>query len=401
MPVDDFTGDWDLILVGAGLANGLIAWRLRSTRPELRILVLEQAATLGGNHTWSFHDSDVTAAQRAWLAPLVAHRWPGYAVQFPQLARAMEGGYNSIASADFARVIQAALGDCLHLDCAVTQVTPATVTLAGGRTLAASAVIDGRGVRASPAMALGYQTFLGQELRLAQPHGLTEPIIMDATVAQAGGYRFVYVLPFTPDTLLIEDTHYVDQGHIAPELLRANIAQYAAARGWQIAELLREERGSLPITLAGDFAMYWEALAGQPCSGLRAGLFHPTTGYSLPHAVRLAELVAAQPDLHAPALFAAIRAQAQRTWRRQGFFRLLNRMLFLAGRSNMRWRVMQRFYRLPAPLIARFYAGALTFFDKLRLVSGKPPVPVMEAMAAARKIHPHQIQPSGKAHEQN
>ena len=401
MPVDALTGDWDVILVGAGLANGLIAWRLATARPALRILVLEQDAAPGGNHTWSFHDSDLTAAQRAWIAPLVAHHWPGYDVAFPGLARAMAGGYNSIASPDFARVITAGLGDALHADCPVTHVTPTTVTLAGGQVLAARAVIDGRGVRTSPAVALGYQTFLGQEVRLTQPHGLTQPVIMDATVAQDGGYRFVYLLPFTPDTLLIEDTHYVDQGHIAPETLRANIAAYATARGWHIAALLREERGMLPITLAGDFDAYWEALAGQPCSGLRAGLFHPTTGYSLPHAVRLAELVAAQTDLSAPALFAAIRAEAAREWRRQGFFRLLNRMLFLAGSPTLRWRVMQRFYRLQAPLIARFYAGRLTMFDKLRLVSGKPPVPVMEAMAAARKTHPHHIHTSGNAHEQH
>jgi lycopene beta-cyclase len=400
VPVDAFAGDWDIILVGAGLANGLIAWRLKLARPALRILVLEQGATLGGNHTWSFHDSDLGAAQRAWIAPLVAHRWPGYDVAFPALTRRMKGGYNSIASTDFARVIQADLGAALQFNCRVTQVTPITVTLANGPILMAKAVIDGRGVRTSAHMALGYQTFLGQEVRLAQPHGITVPVIMDATVEQDGGYRFVYLLPFTPDTLLIEDTHYVDHGRFDAEQLRANIAAYAAARGWHIAAVLREEHGSLPITLAGDFDTYWHVLAGQPCAGLRAGLFHPTTGYSLPHAVRLAELIAALPNLHAPALFQAIRAEARREWRSQGFFRLLNRMLFLAGRSNLRWRVMQRFYHLPAPLIARFYAGALTLADKLRLVSGKPPVPVFEAIAAARKTHPSHIQSSGKVHEQ-
>jgi lycopene beta-cyclase len=400
VPVNAFDGDWDVILVGAGLANGLIAWRLKQAHPNLRILVLEQGATLGGNHTWSFHDSDLTAEQRAWIAPLVAHRWSGYDVTFPALTRRMDGGYNSIASADFARVIAAALGDALHFNCRVTQITPMTVTLENGPILIAKAVIDGRGVRTSANMALGYQTFLGQEVRLAQPHGLTAPVIMDATVAQDGGYRFVYLLPFTPDTLLIEDTHYVDHGRLDAARLRANIAAYAAARGWQIAEVLREERGSLPITLAGDFDTYWHVLAGQPCSGLRAGLFHPTTGYSLPHAVRLAELIAALPKLHAPLLFQAIRAEARREWRSQGFFRLLNRMLFLAGASSLRWRVMQRFYHLPAPLITRFYAGALTLSDKLRLVSGKPPVPVMQAITAARKTHPSQIQSSGKVHEQ-
>lgn len=397
MPADPY----DVILVGAGLANGLIAWRLQQTRPALRILVLEAGATMGGNHTWSFHDSDLTPAQRDWIAPLVAHHWPGYAVKFPDLARALDGGYNSIASTDFARIIAAALGDALRVNSPVSMITPTTVRLASGKTLHAGAVIDGRGVTASASVALGYQTFLGQELRLAAPHGLQAPVIMDATVAQDGGYRFVYVLPFTPDTLLIEDTHYVDQGHIDPARMRANIAAYAAAQNWEVAELLREEQGSLPITLAGDFDAYWRERAGQPCSGLRAGLFHPTTGYSLPHAVRLAERIAQLDDLSAPALFAAIRAEAAAAWRSQGFFRLLNRMLFLAGRADARWRVMQRFYHLRAPLIARFYAGRLTLLDKLRLVSGKPPVPVIEAIAAARKTHPQHIQLPGHAHEQH
>ena len=99
----------------------------------------------------------------------------------------------------------------------------------------------------------------------------------------------------------------------------------------------------------------------------------------------------ALPD--AAALFAAIRAEAQSDWRRQGFYRLLNRMLFLAGRPDDRWRVMQRFYRLPAPLIARFYAGRTSLLDKARLLSGKPPVPVGQALDAALRMRPHQIRP--------
>ena len=392
---------FDLILVGAGLANGLIAWRLQQQRPTLRILVLEQAAEMGGNHTWSFHDSDLTAQQRGWIAPLVSHRWPAYRVIFPDYERSLASAYNSIASPVFARVIGAALGQSLRLNVPINALTPTSVTLASGETITAGAVIDGRGVRTSSNLALGYQSFLGQEVRLAAPHGMHAPIIMDASVAQDGGYRFVYVLPFSSDTLLIEDTHYVDHGDLAPGSLRDNIADYAAAHGWQIAEVLREERGALPITLAGDVDAYWDALAGQPCSGLRAGLFHSTTGYSLAHAARLAERIAAQDDLGAPALFRTIRAEAASQWRAQGFFRLLNRMLFLAGSADQRWRVMQRFYRLPAALIARFYAGAPTLADKLRIVSGKPPVPLGEALAAARKVHPHQIQTTGYEHERH
>jgi lycopene beta-cyclase len=310
---------------------------------------------------------------------------------FPDYARTLEGGYASIASNDFARVIEAALGPALRLRARIAGNTPTSVELDGGELLQARAVIDGRGMRASSRLALGCQTFLGQEVLLAEPHGLRAPIIMDASVEQQGGYRFVYVLPFDTHRLLIEDTHYVDSTAWEPERLRANIAAYALARGWRIAQLLREEEGRLPIVLAGDFDAYWDDLAGQPSAGLRAGLFHSTTGYSLPHAVRLAERIGAMRDVSAATLFAAIRDEASREWRRQRFFRLLNRLLFLAGSPDRRWRVMQRFYRLPAPLIAHFYAGRLNWKDKARLLSGKPPVPVGQAFIAACKIHPHQI----------
>jgi lycopene beta-cyclase len=383
--------EYDLILAGGGLANGLIAWRLQATRPDLRILLLEQDERLGGNHTWSFHTSDLTSAQRAWIAPLVSCRWPGYQVRFPDLSRSLDGEYCSILSEDFARVLAAALGPVLRTGARIASLDPTGVVLADGTALRARAVIDGRGAAPTPHLALGYQTFLGQEVRLAAPHGLTLPIIMDAGVAQQGGYRFVYVLPLGPDRLLIEDTHYVDSDAWEPARLRANIAAYAQARGWRIDAVLREEQGRLPIVLAGDIERFWDALEGQPSAGLRAGLFHFTTGYSLPHALRLAETIAALPELAAPALFAAIRAEAAGEWERQGFFRLLNRMLFLAGSPDARWRVMQKFYQLPAPLIAHFYAGRLTLADKARILSGKPPVPVLQALSAARKIHPHQI----------
>ena len=357
----------DLILVGGGLANGLIAWRLQAQRPELRILLLEQGERIGGNHTWSFHDGDLDAAQRQWLAPLVSARWPRYDVLFPLYARTLDSGYASIASQDFARVIEPALGETLRVNAPIDSLSPTTVRLADGSTLQAKAVIDGRGMRASSRLRLGYQTFLGQEVRLDWPHGLKAPVIMDASVAQQGGYRFVYVLPFGPDRLLIEDTHYVDTRACEPERLRANIAEYAREQCWEIAEVLREEQGSLPIVLAGDFDAYWNDLQGQPCAGLRAGLFHSTTGYSLPHAVRLAERIAGLRELDAPQLFAAIRDEARQEWRRQ------------------------RFYRLPAPLIAHFYAGRLSFGDKARLLSGKPPVPVLQALSAVCKFHPRQF----------
>jgi lycopene beta-cyclase len=63
-------------------------------------------------------------------------------------------------------------------------------------------------------------------------------------------------------------------------------------------------------------------------------------------------------------------------------------MLFLAAEPERRVRVFGHFYRLPAPLIARFYAGQSTAFDKVRILSGKPPVPIPNAVGALARRHP-------------
>jgi lycopene beta-cyclase len=384
----------DLILAGGGLANGLIAWRLKQTRPDVRVLCIEEQPHLGGNHTWSFHAGDLDAPQQQWIKPLIAKTWASYDVHFPARSRRLHSGYASITSESFARIIEPALADNLLTGQRISEVHPTHVVLQSGERLTASAVIDGRGVQPSEHLVLGQQAFLGQLLRLQAPHGLSAPIIMDARVAQGDGYRFVYVLPFSADTLLIEDTHYVECQSCSPEQLRQHIAEYVQQHGWTVAECLREEQGVLPITLAGDFDAFWDQAQGQPRSGLRAGLFHCTTGYSLPHAVRLADWMAQQDKLDAPSLSAGIRAFAQQEWQRQGFFRLLNRMLFLAGRPENRWQVMQRFYGLSEPLIGRFYAGDTTALDKLRVLTGKPPVPMGQAVTAALRYLPRHFESS-------
>lgn len=380
---------YDLILVGAGLANGLIALRLRQQRPSLRILLIDAESQPGAHHTWSFHADDLTEAQHRWIAPLVVHHWPGYEVRFPQRQRHLNSGYFCVTAERFAQVMRDHFAADLLLNTRVATLDSHSVTLEDGRVVEADAVIDGRGYQPDGALRMGFQSFVGQEWQLGAPHGLTAPIIMDATVDQQAGYRFVYSLPFSTDTLLIEDTHYIDRATLDGERARQNIRDYAAQQGWQLARLLREEQGALPITLTGDVDAFWQK-RDLPCSGLRAGLFHPTTGYSLPLAVALADRLAEMPVMTSASLNATIRQVASQAWQQQRFFRMLNRMLFLAGPAGQRWQVMQRFYGLPEGLIARFYAGKLTLPDRLRILSGKPPVPVLAALQAIMTPHRQQ-----------
>ena len=47
------------MIVGGGLAGGLCALALRRRRPDLRLLLIEPDERIGGNHLWSFFDTDV------------------------------------------------------------------------------------------------------------------------------------------------------------------------------------------------------------------------------------------------------------------------------------------------------------------------------------------------------
>lgn len=379
----------DVVIAGSGLAASLIAWRLTDARPDVTVTMLERAAEPCGDHTWSFHEPDLQGEAPRWMGPLVEHSWDRQRVVFPDHTRELRAGYRSLTSASVRRALER-VGNRVRIETGaeVTALAPDHAATADGRRFEAPLVIDARGHRPSPHMALGYQKFVGLELEVEGGHGETDPVIMDATVEQRDGYRFVYTLPFSSTHILVEDTHYSDDPALDREALLTAARDYAAAKGWRGREV-RVETGVLPIALATDAKAFWNAMPRDAVPvGMRAGLFQHITGYSLPLAVEVAELIAAAPVLETAPVFDAVREYALALDRRQGFFRLLNRMLFRGCAPERRYRLLQRFYRMPEPLIERFYAARLTRRDALRVVTGKPPIPITTALGclSERKV---------------
>ncbi len=357
-------GPEPLVIAGGGLAGCLTALALAKLRPEVAFLLVEQGESFGGNHIWSFFDADVAPEDRWLIEPMIAKSWDGYDIRFPERARTLPTRYNSTRS----DLLDAAMRERLRPDQYRLGATADRID------------VDARGAANLEALDLGWQKFVGRKYRMREPHGLTRPIVMDACVDQADGYRFVYCLPFTEDRLLIEDTYYSTDPTLDRAELGARIEAYAAARGWSPAELEHEEAGVLPVTMGGDFDAFWPESEGTARIGLRGGFFHPTTGYSLPDAVRIAMLIARQTDFSA--LPQVLRAEAKRLWKARGFYRLLDKMLFRAAEPAERYKVLQHFYRLPPELVERFYAAQSTLADKARILSGKPPVPIGRAIKA-------------------
>lgn len=374
----------DIAIVGAGLAGGLLALALKKKHPDLDIRLIEGSSRIGGNHLWSFFASDVADADRWIVAPLISYGWTSYDVAFPGHARTLNASYYSIESERLDAVVRGALPEAaLMMRRKVLGASPTAVVLADGDRVEAKGVVDARGAGDLGLLDLGWQKFLGREFHLVEPHENPRPMVMDASVEQIDGYRFVYCLPLAATRMFVEDTYYSDTPELDHAPLAARIDAYVAARGWQVGTVAREESGVLPVAMGGDFEEYWRSGGNKVAkAGMRAGLFHPTTGYSLPDAVRTASLVANASDLSGAALHDLTHGFARSLWRRRGFYRMLDKMLFKAAEPAERYRILERFYRLDPGLIGRFYAGRSTMTDKARILMGKPPVPVGRALSA-------------------
>jgi lycopene beta-cyclase len=371
-----------LVIAGGGLAGCLAALELARKRPDVGLLLVEEGDVFGGNHTWSFFDSDIPAEASKVLDGIERSHWPEHCIRFPKRNRIIGIGYNSIRSPSLDKVVRTALSnDQYRLGARITSLTPRSVTLHDGEQIDCDAVIDARGPATVPGLDLGWQKFVGRTFRFARDHGISAPVIMDATVEQIDGYRFIYQLPITKTELLIEDTYYSQ----APLLDEATVGERVDAIAGKLgkAKVVAEEKGVLPVVMDGDVQSFWR---GEKVArlGLRGGFFHPTTSYSLPDAVANAALLASQTDFSSEALHALFSGRAAKLWRERSFFRFLNRMLFRAAEPTEAYRVLEHFYRLPPPVIARFYAARPTGLDKFRIVSGRPPVPVSKALAALR-----------------
>ena len=367
-----------LLLVGGGLQNSLIALAVLDARPDARVVVFEREARPCGNHTWCFHETDVPVPLRRLVAGLATHRWPAYDVRFPDRSRRVELGYACLTSDDLADTL---LERCLaaphaevRLGCEVTQLGEHSVTLASGERIEGDLVVDARGPARDPGTRCGFQKFLGLELSLDAPHGLQRPLLMDATVEQEDGFRFLYVLPFGPSRILVEDTVFSASPELDVAAWRERVTDEARARGWTASSVVREESGVLPMPWSGPGP---EAQRSGPLrAGYRGHWFHPATGYSAPHAMRLAALIVRHLDSPS-GLFAGedYRRLARHEAKQTRFASFLNRLLFTGVDPATRWTIFDRFYTHPEEVIARFYACALTPADRMRMrmLVGRPP----------------------------
>lgn len=387
--------DADVVIVGGGLAGGLLSLALHNRAPDCRFVLLDAGESLGGNHRWSWFTSDLEDAATDLLSAFPLNAWDeGYEIHFPRYGRTLPTSYRSMASEDFHKVLMATLPQgSVRLGTSARELDASGVTLEDGSRINAKRVIDCRTFTSSKNLAGGWQVFLGQHIRTDEPHGLTRPVIMDATVDQVApygngaAYRFVYVLPLAEDEVFIEDTYYADHPKMDKDQLWSRTQNYARAKGLT-GEVIGHETGILPVVSGGNFDAVLDELRipGVAIAGSRGGFSHPLTSYTLPfaadNALAIADLLARAPETTGEDLARFCETRARAHWQSMSFYRTLVRMLFEAADPEQRVVVLQRFYGLSGPLVERFYAGDSSLADKVRILTGKPPVAITRAMRA-------------------
>jgi lycopene beta-cyclase len=383
---------YDYILVGGGLQSGLMALAIRYYQPGARVAIIESDSVLAGNHTWSFHASDVSEEAAPWVAPLIESRWPGYQILVGGRQRDVNLEYRSISSQHFAAVITESLrnGDCKILtNTRAVEVCENRVTLADGCQLHASVVFDNRGPERVDLQNYkgGFQKFWGFELELDHDWPLENPIVMDDRIDQRDGFRFVYTLPMERRRVLVEDTRFSNSPTIDRDECFGKVKAYLAQIGCTDYRIIREESGVLPMPTGGTLpGGELPKLAG----GYRGGWFHAATGYSFPMAVAVAEIVAKTAAADLPT---ALQRLSDEHAGRARFARFLNRLLFDLVKPQTRYQIFRRFYRvLDEPRIARFYGHRFTRLDAFRIVVGIPPMGLrplnfFRSLAASRKAN--------------
>ncbi|MBK8085707.1 MAG: hypothetical protein IPK28_18825 [Devosia sp.] len=216
------------------------------------------------------------------------------------------------------------------------------------------------------ALELGFQKFVGLEVECASPTRWTCPrswMQPSTSWTAIASSTFCRSRPPAPD----RDRALPDGAALDPAPLRRDILAYAAGRGWVVPRCCGGDRRPRSASPTIRRAFWAERPLEVRRSGCGRRLFHPTTGCSLPDAVRVASLIAALAH-RKRALAAILRRYSLKQVARQRSTGCSNRMLFRAAEPAERQVPAAVLPAALAPDRALLRAGRTSFADACRFL---------------------------------
>ncbi|HYN45655.1 MAG TPA: lycopene beta-cyclase CrtY [Allosphingosinicella sp.] len=355
------------MIAGGGLAACFAALAMARLRPEVPLLIVEESERFGGEGFHNFPDAELGQDGAELIGPLALERWPGFYVAFPGFSRKLKAEWAGFAAADIHRaMVETLTPKQYRLGVKVVAVREDALVLDGGETIKAEGAIDARGAPSFSSLDLLYEARLERTYRLAAPHRVDRPVLIDATVGQAGGLRFMQCVPLSEERLLVADVCISERGQ-SDDQAGARLDAYLAARGWKKRRAEASVARVRPLPVGGDFAAFWRQGGARVAKlGLRGGFVNPATGRTIADAVRTALLLAEQPDFTGTVLHDGFEAEAKQLWKKREFQRTIAGALAAAGPEDRR-ALLERLYRLEPGLIARLQSDQLGLIDRMRV----------------------------------
>lgn len=362
----------DVLLIGGGLQNCLLALYASRKHPELNFIILEAEDTLLGGKTISAHHKDVPKPILEMVTPFIKKSWPNYLVSFPNYEKRVGLEYFTLDCVKLGHFLsQNSFSNIqVHLSHKVLDIKNNNVQVEGGRVFSSNLIIDTRPTLKKPA-STGIQQFFGIEAYFPDGHNMDTPVLMDALVDQTEGYRFFYLLPFNANTLLVEDTRIAKGAPSRKVCNETSIREYLAKKfPNQVWYSNSHEYGLLPVPTkpqipSQDSASLFKA-------GMAAGIFNKATGYSLPLVSQY--VLELTPNLkNNPRALETTRVFKARVFRKSYYYLIFNFFLFYCFTPEKAYACFEYFYRHDNSYIIRFYRNELKTLDFLRIFTRKPP----------------------------
>ena len=355
------------MIAGGGLAGALAALAMARHRPDVPLLIIEEAETFGGTGVRTFSDAELGADGAGLIGAEAIARWPGIYLSFPGMNRNLKLNWSGFGGVDLHRALVETLDPKQYrLGTRVVAVREDALVLDGGEEIRAEGAIDARGAANLSMLELLYEARLEREYVFAAPHRVDRPVLIDANVAQDGGLRFMQCIPLSADRLVVGDVMISERVQPDPDA-GARLDAYVAARGWKGGTSEGEHVSVRPLPYGGDFAAFWRLGGARVAKlGLRGGFVHPVTGRTLGDGVINAMLLTRQRDFSAAALHDLFETEAKQAWKKRELLRGVT-AAFARARPENRRDLLAALYGLSPGTIAGLNADDLGWLDRMRV----------------------------------
>ncbi len=378
---------YEFVILGAGCSGLSLCYYLLERGVDAPILILDRKRTFEDDRTWCFWDVEPTP-----FTQLALKEWRFW--DFVSAGRSVTQTtnrypYKCLAGRDFYEHVLDRLAESPNVTLRLAEEVggyieendEVRVETSGG-TLRSRQVFDGRGLPpGSPVFEEAQrratwvpQKFLGLRIQAREPiFDLEHCTLMDFSVDQSRGLRFVYVLPMGEREALVENV-YLSGADVSQAEYRVEIGAYLESI-YGLApdeyEVFGEERGYIPMT---DHAFPRRLGERTHNIGMLGGETRPSTGYTFLRIQR-----------HCRTLAAAVVSGAdppKRTHPRR--LDLLDSLFlrFVRERPGECPEVYRRMFAgVPPDSLVRFLTERSTPLDEARLIRALPKTPFLKLAA--------------------